>query len=193
MSNIKRLLISTTILVNLLLAASAISNTLPATVQNACSDNTGATSSCTDTGQDDRQPGTPWPEPRFIIDSTGNCVTDSVSNLMWVRSPDSIARTLQQALKFANSLEICNSTDWRLPNVNELEYLINSKAANQAGFLNSQGFSNIQADNYWSSSIYSGFDSDSDHSTSIITMANGGLGPIDRYVVHFVLPVRAGK
>jgi hypothetical protein len=42
-------------------------------------------------------------------------------------------------------------TDWRLPNVNELESLVNTNEPNSATWLNVQGFTNVQADSYWSS------------------------------------------
>jgi hypothetical protein len=165
---------------------------LPNTGQTTCTDTAGTVIACANTGQDgDLKAGVAWPNPRFSVDDTGNCMTDNLTNLMWIRSPDSTPRTWQQALDFANSLELCGSADWRMPNINELESLVNSEAANQASSLNSQGFSGVQADSYWSSSIYAGFGSSSLPSAWVVTMASGGLGPIPRSVSGFVLPVRA--
>ena len=42
-------------------------------------------------------------------------------------------------------------SDWRLPNVNEMESLINAGEANSASWLYSKGFTNVQSDRYWSS------------------------------------------
>ena len=167
---------------------------LPQTGQTACTDVAGAAIACANTGQDgDRKAGVAWPDPRFTVDGTGNCITDNLTGLMWVRNPDAIIRTWQQALEFANSLALCGSTDWRLPNVNELDSLVNLGAANQAAFLNGQGFGGVQADSYWSSSIWAGFGSSSVPLAWAVTMASGGMGPIDRSLSRYVLPVRAGS
>jgi hypothetical protein len=166
---------------------------LPQTGQTACTDATGAAIACANTGHDgDRQAGVAWPNPRFIVDGAGNCITDGLTGLIWVRNPDATTRTWQQALDFANSLELCGSTDWRLPNVTELESLVNVGAANQASFLNGQGFSGVQANSYWSSSIFTGPGGGSAPLAWVVTMAGGGLGPIPGSGSGFVLPVRAG-
>lgn len=167
---------------------------LPETGQTTCTDATGVVIACTGTGQDgEYRAGVAWPHPRFSEDNTGNCMTDSLTGLMWVRSPDATARTWQQSLDFTYNLELCGATDWRLPNVNELESLVNSEVANQASFLNGEGFIGVQADTYWSSTIYTGFSSSSLPSVWVIAMDDGGLGPIDRSASRFVLPVRAGQ
>jgi len=44
-----------------------------------------------------------------------------------------------------------NYTDWRMPNVKELESMINYDVSDQAGWLNSQGFTNVKYSSYWSS------------------------------------------
>jgi len=167
---------------------------LPQTGQTTCTDATGAAIACANTGQDgDRKAGVAWPVPRFTVDGTGNCITDKLTGLMWVRNPDATARTWQQALDFANSLERCGAADWRLPNVNELESLVNIDVANQASFLNGQGFSGVQADGYWSSSSWAGFGSGSVPLAWVVNMVSGGLGPIPRSASGFVLPVRTGQ
>ena len=175
-------------------AARAAPADLPQTGQTTCTDATGAAIACANTGQDgDRKAGVAWPNPRFTVDGTGNCITDDLTGLMWIRNPDATTRTWQQALDFANSLELCGSPDWRMPNINELESLVNIEAANQAIFLNGQGFGGVQAGSYWSSSIYAGFGAGATPFVWVVTMASGGLGPIPRSGSGFVLPVRAGQ
>jgi hypothetical protein len=68
---------------------------------------------------------------------------------------------------------------------------VNLEVANQATFLNGQGFGGVQADSYWSSSIWAGFGSSSVPLAWAVTMASGGMGPIDRSFSRYVLPVRA--
>jgi Tol biopolymer transport system component len=76
---------------------------------------------------------------------------------MWVKSPDQVIRTWQQALDNANSLSLCGFVDWRLPNINELESVVNLGEPNVAAWLNTQGFSNLwdgAGSVYWSSTTY---------------------------------------
>jgi hypothetical protein len=49
-----------------------------------------------------------------------------------------------------NSAGYLGRTDWRLPNINELESLLNSETADSRPWLLSQGFVNVGA-SYWSS------------------------------------------
>ncbi len=48
-------------------------------------------------------------------------------------------------------------TDWRMPNINELDSLFNFGTDGLAGWLASQGFQNVQSANYWVSTSYSKF------------------------------------
>jgi hypothetical protein len=135
---------------------------IPKTGQTTCYDTVGAVISCATTtgqGQDGAlQRGIAWPNPRFAV-GTGaevDCVTDNLTGLMWVKMPDATPWPWQTALDIADVLAICDHTDWRLPNVNELESLANSGPASLATWLNAQGFSNVQADYYWSSTTYAG-------------------------------------
>lgn len=68
---------------------------LPQTGQTTCYDSAGAVIPCPGTGQDgDWLAGVVWPSPRFTV-GTGaeaDCVTDNLTGLMWVKSPDSTPR-----------------------------------------------------------------------------------------------------
>ena len=163
---------------------------LPKSGQITCTDSTGAVVSCMDTGQDgDLQAGAAWPNPRFTWDETGNCITDKLTDRVWVRNPDATVRNWQQALDFANNLALCGSTDWRLPTIIELESLANLDVANQASFLYDQGFNGMQTDNYWSSTIYAGCCS-SIALAWVVSMERGDVIPVDRSGSGFVLAVR---
>ena len=41
-------------------------------------------------------------------------------------------------------------TDWHLPNINEMESLVNAGQNDSATWLNTQGFINVQSNYYWS-------------------------------------------
>src|SRR3989337_786541 len=129
---------------------------LPETGQTTCYDSSGSVIACPGTGQDgDIKAGVAWPSPRFTVSADGYCITDDLTGLMWVRLPDGVKRTTwQQALDYANGLSLCGYTDWRLPNVNELESLINAEQSNTATWLNTQGFNNVQYHGYWSSTSF---------------------------------------
>lgn len=163
---------------------------LPKTGQTTCYNAAGAVIACATTGQDgELQKGVAWPSPRFTVDGTGLCVTDNLTGLMWVKIPDATPRTWANALTYANDLSICGYTDWRLPNVNDLESLINAGQANTATWLNTQGFGSVQAGSYWSSTTYA-------YNTTVgwgVYMWSGSVGVDFKTSTFYVWPVRAGQ
>ena len=170
--------------------AYAAPSDLPKTGQTTCYDAAGAVIACANTGQDgDLKKGVTWPSPRFTVDGTGDCVTDNLTGLMWVKNPDSTLRNWASAMTYANNLTLCGYDDWRLPNVNELESLLNAEQANTATWLNTQGFSNVQADYYWSSSTYAG---DTAYAW-VVDMWSGSVGGYNKTNTYYVWPVRAGQ
>jgi len=163
---------------------------LPRTGQTKCYDTTGIEIPCAGTGQDgDIQAGVAWPDPRFT-DNGDDTMTDNLTGLMWTKDANLPNGTMDwySALDFCNNLELGGHTDWRLPNVNELESLINANEANSATWLNGQGFTNVQARNYWSSTTYAS----STGGTWVVGMRGGGVGAFYRSNYSFyVWPVRA--
>lgn len=80
-------------------------------------------------------------------------------------------------------------TDWHLPNVNELESLVNAEKANSAAWLNSQGLANAAAYVYWSSTTGA-------FSTGVaraVDMRSGYVLNFSKGLGSYVLPVRAGR
>ena len=150
----------------------------------------------TSTGHEgDLQKGIAWPSQRFTVDVTGNCVTDNLTGLMWVQAPDSTRRTWQVALDYANNLNLCGYSDWRLPNKNEMRSLINYKEGNPARWLNTQGFSNVQADYYWTSTTYARNNSASGDTSFawVVDMGDGHVSSDHKVVTIYTWPVRAGQ
>ena len=124
---------------------------LPKTGQTICYDAAGTVVTCAGTGQDgDILAGAAWPNPRFVAGPTTACITDTLTGLVWVRAPVFASYTWYAALTYANNLNLCGYTDWRLPNIIEFKSLVNGEAASKAAFLNTQGFS-VYANPYWSS------------------------------------------
>ncbi len=131
---------------------------LPWTGQEKCYNSSGAEISCAGTRQDgDVQEGVDWPSPRFTV--TGDCVTDNLTGLMWPKNAN-LANKMgwNQALDYVASINsgsgLCGYKDWHLPNINELESLVDTGEANIATWLMSQGFSNVQGNYYWSSTTW---------------------------------------
>ena len=129
---------------------------LPWTGQSKCYNSSGTEISCAGTGQDGEiRAGVEWPNPRFTV--SGDCVNDNLTGLMWAKNGNlsNGTKTWQEALNYVASMNsgsgLCGYKDWRLPNVNELVSLLNACEVDSSTWLNSQGFSSVQSNYYWSS------------------------------------------
>lgn len=138
----------------------------------------------------DLQSGTAWPIPRFSA-GTGTqagCVTDNLTGVTWVRDLGGMM-TWQEALDHVKGLDLCGYTDWRLPNRRELRGLVHYGEQNMATWLNAppQGFSNVMANNYWSSTTFA----KEPEEACYVRMSQGGEGGMDKDShFTFVWPVR---
>jgi hypothetical protein len=113
-------------------AASEPVGQLRKTGQTTCWDSSGAQIACAGTGQDgDLQAGA----PRSYTDNGDGTITDNVTGLMWEKlvadgsSIHAVGRLFTWAGAFAqiatlNAMNFAGHNDWRLPNVNELQSLI---------------------------------------------------------------------
>jgi len=144
---------------------------LPKTGQTGCWDASGSSIACAGTGQDgEKQVGVSMGGARFIDNNNGT-ITDTLTGLIWLKNANCLEMvggvdksggtlTWANALTWSNNLQNGNCWltdnsapgDWRLPNVIELESLVNAQQSNTAAWLNSQGFTNFQSSWYWSSS-----------------------------------------
>ena len=96
------------------------SHALPVTGQLECYDEGGNVVRCAGTGQDaEFSTGVAWPEPRFVI--RGDGVHDGLTGLIWRREAGPGDPVVwQEALERITVL----GGVWRLPNINELESLV---------------------------------------------------------------------
>jgi hypothetical protein len=138
--------------------------------------------------------------PRFTV--SGDCVNDNQTGLMWAKNGNlpNGPRDWQGALDYVSTINsgsgLCGYKDWRLPNVNELESLTkNAGEADTGKWLMTQGFSNVQAEYYWSSSDYP---ASPDLYAWVVPVSN--FSPINhtmnvrkRQKTCYVWPVRSGK
>lgn len=133
--------------------------------------------------------GVPWawattgyylPTQRFEA-TTGQaaCVTDQLTNLIWQRTPPANTMTWNSAIAGAPAAGVCGCTSWRLPNYNEMSSLSAlGLYSTQASWLNSQGFTGVAANMYW---------------TSTTSTANTGDARVINLTTPFTLPTNIGS
>lgn len=100
-------------------------------------------------------------------DHGNGTVTDQGTGLMWQNSNVSEARYWQGALDYCKGLTLAGHTDWRLPNIKELESLVDATRFNPSidpvftGTKSSYDWSSTSAayspDFAWGVSFYDGF------------------------------------
>lgn len=143
------------------------------------------------------QKGVIWPTQRFSDNSNGT-VSDNLTGLIWLKDANcGVALTWTAALTAANTLAngTCSLSDgskigdWRLPNRKEIKSLVNRQQTDTSVWLNSVGFSNCQADYYWSSSTVA----NATTSAWRLNLLNGYVSTDNKLNLGYVLPVRGGK
>lgn len=109
------------------------------------------------------QKGIAWPAQRFIDNADGS-VTDTLTGLVWLKDAGCLQPAVwASALTEVNQLASgsCGLTDgskagqWRLPNLNELESMVDVSASNPA-LTAGNPFKNVANAIYWSSTSYWG-------------------------------------
>lgn len=125
---------------------------LPATGQTSCFDRLGRQIACAGSGQDgETRTGRAWPEKRFSV--AEDVVIDHLTGLGWRRDASLTAAPVSWREALAAVAELNGSGDdagpWRLPNINELESLVDCENAAPA-LPGGHPFLNVR-DSYWSS------------------------------------------
>jgi Protein of unknown function (DUF1566) len=153
--------------------------------------------SCDNTGQDgDIQAGVPFPTPRFSDRGNGT-VKDNLTNLIWLKNANcSTISPAVWATALSNANDLANGEcglsdgsvagDWRLPNVKELQSLIDFGNFNPA-FPTGHPFLNVQSSLYWSSTAFA----DLPVGAWIVDLLDG-LTIDDKAFPRLVWPVRGG-
>jgi hypothetical protein len=178
------------------------------TGETGCWDSSGNSISCTGTGQDgEYHKGIAGPTPRFTDNSDGT-VTDNLTGLIWLKNANypNGWETWSDALMFANSLYDgltgdpgggdCDLSDgskvgeWRLPNVKELESLIDFRNVDPA-LPSGRPFTDVESSDYWSittSGVYA-------DGACLVDLYWGEVGDIrkDGVAYYFLWPVRGGQ
>ncbi len=170
--------------------------------QPAPVEKTGQTTSYTTGDDGDYEKGVAWPNPRFT-DNGDNTVTDNLTGLMWTKDanlwePKTWAEAITACEKLEMGLNGCNIyTDWRLPNLFELESLRDMKyyspaLSNTAGtghWSEGNPFTSVKSGYYWSSTTGAYYTNDALY----VNMYSGTVASYSKSDSYYVWPVRGGK
>lgn len=84
-----------------------------------------------------------------FTDNGNRTITDNLTQLVWQKAPNTTILTWENALAYAENLSLASATDWRLPNIKELQSLNDESITNPSA--NTNFFPTIGVHNYWSS------------------------------------------
>ncbi len=147
--------------------------------------------------------GAAWPQKRFVSGrgTTESCVTDKLTGLIWSKngnlfgamvweSASSVVKNMNGTDTKATAYKLCGYSDWRLPTKNELKSLVNyGDKISPSNWLNYQGFYNVRANTYWSSTSYATNTDVAWH----VNFAHGYVGADNKDYTGYVWPVRRAK
>jgi hypothetical protein len=184
----KRLLLVLTVLTGMFLLTATIVWAAPAPVAK-----TGQTTSYRSGDDGHLEKGVASPRRRFTDRGDGT-VLDNLTGLMWAKDANfaEVTKTWYDAIDYANNLSLGSAgcaayyQDWRLPNVKELQSLIDFSNYSPA-LPTGHPFSHVQNGYYWSSTTYA-----YDTSTAwYVSMFYGGVDLYYKTSYHYVWPVRS--
>jgi hypothetical protein len=97
-------------------------------------------------GQDAQHPDNERTFTESTVDSDV-IVTDSLTKLIWQKTPVTTKQTWQQAIDYCNALTYAGQTGWRLPDINELASLVSN-----GKHIPASDFPSMPSSDFWSSS-----------------------------------------
>ncbi len=83
--------------------------------------------------------GNPNYGKNLFVDNGDGTITDTATGLMWQKVDDGMTRNWQEALSYAENLELAGHDDWRLPNAKELQSIIDYSRSPDATDPSKQG------------------------------------------------------
>ncbi|MBF0628701.1 MAG: DUF1566 domain-containing protein [Magnetococcales bacterium] len=141
--------------------------------------------------------GVAWPVPRFT-DAGDGTIVDHLTSLVWMKNANCWDRqTWESGLNLIAGLnagsQTCagytsgRHTDWRLPNVDELQSLLDFSRTTElpAG----HPFVSVQNSYYWSSTTYAA----NSNNAWTVSFATGYVGTGAKPNISFIWPVRGGQ
>jgi len=70
--------------------------------------------------------------PNRFVDNNDGTITDNLTNLVWQKVPNVSTLTWEDALNYAENLTLANNSNWRLPNIKELQSITDYSTSNPA-------------------------------------------------------------
>lgn len=126
--------------------------------------------------------GAGWTQAAPFNDHGNGTLTDQNTGIMWLKDTDSTQKSWQTALDYCNNLTMASYEDWRLPDIKELDSIIDE--ASQAPVVDPV-FSNLKGDFYWSSTT------GLNHSVAwSLSFANAQMLSLHKETMKYVLCVR---
>ncbi|MBP7847214.1 MAG: DUF1566 domain-containing protein, partial [Burkholderiales bacterium] len=133
------------------------------------------------------QPGGEIAGVRFVsgTGAEADCIIDKTTGFMWPKNAKLFAKTSwDDSLNKINAMDsdsastgynLCGHKDWRMPNANELETLVNYAESSNAAWLEAQGFENVERkDMYFTSTSYN-LDNFCAHDMAFTTSLDSGI------------------
>ncbi len=87
--------------------------------------------------------------PQRFTDNGNGTVSDHLTNLIWQKEPSPDSLAWESALTYAENLSLAGQTDWRLPNIKELQSLNDESLFNPS--VSTVYFGTVGVKKYWSS------------------------------------------
>lgn len=124
-------------------------------------------------------------EKRLTYTNNGNGTITQGTGLMWQKEDDNRAMKWEEAISYCEGLSLGGYTDWRLPNIEELQSIVDRKWFPTIDLT----YLNTKTSYYWSSttSAY--------HSSNawLVSFAYGDFGINNKSMYYYVRCVRGGQ
>ncbi len=127
---------------------------------------------------------------RSFIDNGNGTATDGASGLVWQIQDDGVVRTWTEALGYCENLSLLGATDWRLPNVKELESTVDYT---QTPLIAPVFFNGYPAGYYYYwSATYGGDNGYDPYNAWTADYGYGQISPVATSETHYVRCVHGG-
>jgi len=123
-----------------------------------------------------------------FIDNGDGTVTNTDTGLMWQQDTAPSTYNWQEALSYCETLTLASHNDWRLPNVNELQSIVDYSTYSPS--INTTFFPNTLLSSYWSSTAFTDYP---DYAWYVDFVSGCVYGCGKSYNYDHVRAVRGGK
>jgi len=122
-----------------------------------------------------------------FVDNSDGTISDTSTGLMWQKATAPGTYTWEQALSYCENLTLGGHSDWRLPNRNELQSIVDYSRYNPA--IDTTYFPGTVASVYWSSTTYAFNILDA----WIVYFDDGSVGYGSKTATSYVRAMRGGQ